>query len=257
MTNRPLAEDLTATLSAVFAGSGLDPAAGVVVRSTRPEAPFQCNGAMAAAKAAGTNPRALAERLAAAVREARPDVAVEVAGPGFLNLTPANDVATRRVRALADDPRAGAAPSAEPHAVVIDFGGANVAKPMHVGHLRSSVIGDCLQRLYRFRGHAVTSDIHMGDWGLQMGQLIVGLEEEQPGLPYFQDGATEPFPHDPPVSLDDLARLYPLISLRSKTDEAVRDRARKATAELQAGRPGYRALLRHFIDVSVAGLKAD
>ena len=135
---------------------------------------------------------------------------------------------------------------------MIDFGGPNVAKPMHVGHLRSSV-----QRLFRFRGDTVISDIHLGDWGLQMGHLITELEEEQPDLPYFDAAISDGYPSEPPVDIEDLARLYPQASKKAKEDADRLAKSRRATAELQAGRAGYRALLRHFIDVSVAALKKD
>jgi arginyl-tRNA synthetase len=126
-----------------------------------------------------------------------------------------------------------------------------------VGHLRSSVLGDSLQRLFRFRGDAVISDIHLGDWGLQMGQLITELEDEQPDLPYFDPHFTGPYPDAPPVTIDDLSRLYPQASAKGKADPASQERSRRATAELQAGRPGYRALLAHFIAVSIKALRAD
>ncbi|HCY55858.1 MAG TPA: arginine--tRNA ligase, partial [Oceanicaulis sp.] len=158
-------------------------------------------------------------------------------------------------RLLADDPRTGAGLVDSTQKVMIDFGGPNVAKPMHVGHLRSSVIGDSLQRVFRFLGHEVTSDIHLGDWGLQMGQLITELEDEQPDLPYFDAAFTGPYPEHAPVTIEDLARLYPQASAKGKEDPARQERSRKATAELQAGRAGYRALLRHFINVSIAALK--
>ncbi len=140
---------------------------------------------------------------------------------------------------------------------MIDFGGWNVAKEMHIGHLRSTVIGDSLQRLFRFMGDTVTSDVHLGDWGLQMGQLINEVKLEQPGLPYFDANNTGPYPATSPVTMDDLGRLYPQASAKSKTDEARRDEDRKATQELQSGRPGYRALWRHFCDVTRVGLERE
>ena len=139
----------------------------------------------------------------------------------------------------------------------MDFGGWNVAKEMHIGHLRSTVIGDSLQRLFRFMGDQVTSDVHLGDWGLQMGQLINEVRLEQPQLPYFDARFTGPYPQESPVTMDDLGRLYPQASAKSKTDEARRDADRKATAELQAGRPGYRALWRHFCNVTRVGLERE
>lgn len=253
-----LADQLSATLGDAFAAMGLDAGLGRVSESDRPDlAPYQCNGALAAAKQAGKPPRVIAQGIADHLASVMPDLAVEIAGPGFLNLTPAPSIYTGQANALAGDERAGARQVDAPRKVLIDFGGPNVAKPMHVGHLRSSVIGDSLQRLFRFLGHEVTSDIHLGDWGLQMGQLITELEDEQPGLPYFDASFTGPYPEDAPVTIEDLARLYPQASAKGKEDPARQERSRKATAELQAGRPGYRALLRHFINVSIAALKED
>jgi arginyl-tRNA synthetase len=157
----------------------------------------------------------------------------------------------------ADALRAGAASASDPQNLILDFGGANVAKPMHVGHLRTAVIGDTLQRVLRFLGDKVTSDIHMGDWGLQMGHLITELEDEQPGLPYFEVANQGPFPAESPVSIDDLSRLYPQASAKAKDDPERNKRSQQAVAQMQAGRAGYRALLQHFVDVSVEALKID
>ena len=159
-----------------------------------------------------------------------------------------------RARALATDPRTGAS-APDSQKIVIDYGGANVAKPMHVGHLRSAVIGEALKRLLRYRGNTVIGDVHLGDWGLQMGHLITELQDEQPELTYFDADVTDGYPSDSPVTMDDLARLYPAASNKAKSDPARLERSREATAELQAGRPGYRALLDHFITVSIAALK--
>ncbi|KPP83209.1 MAG: arginyl-tRNA synthetase ArgS [Oceanicaulis sp. HLUCCA04] len=253
-----LADQLSALLGDAFSTMELDPSLGRVSESDRPDlAPYQCNGAMAAAKAAGKPPRAIAEAVKAFLAGTAPDLDIEIAGPGFLNITPSPQLYTARARVLAGDDRTGAGHADAPKNVMIDFGGPNVAKPMHVGHLRSSVIGDSLQRLFRFLGHKVTSDIHLGDWGLQMGQLITELEDEQPDLPYFDESFTGPYPQTPPVTIDDLARLYPQASAKGKEDPARQERSRRATAELQAGRAGYRALLKHFINVSIAALKED
>lgn len=251
-------EQLSGSLGAAFEAVGLPRDLGQVAESDRPDlAPYQCNGAMAAAKIAKKAPRAVAEEVAAAFAGLEPDVSVEIAGPGFLNLTPPGDLYAARANVIAGDPRTGAAKLDAPRTVMIDFGGPNVAKPMHVGHLRSSVIGDSLQRLFRFRGDTVISDIHLGDWGYQMGLLVTELEDEQPDLPYFDESLSGPYSDAPPVTIEDLSRLYPQAAAKAKEDEARAARARKATAELQAGRPGYRALLQHFINVSIAALKAD
>ena len=252
---------LTQTYGEAFAAEGHDREFGRVVESDK-AAPFQCNGAMAAAGAAKKrgeklNPRAVAESVVARV-EGEPGIAAqEIAGPGFINITPSADLVAERAREIAADPRVGASEVEAPDTVVIDYGGMNVAKPMHVGHLRASVIGDALKRILRFRGHAVTGDIHLGDWGLQMGHLIAELAEEQPGLPYFDPEITDGYPTEPPVTIADLSRLYPQASARAKADPARMKKSRMATAEMQKGRPGYRALLQHFIDVSVAELKRD
>lgn len=253
-----LLDALSEQLGAAFAAQGLPAELGAVIESDRPDlAPYQCNGAMAAAKIAKKPPRAVAEAVAEHLKAQAPDMAVEIAGPGFLNLTPPSHAYALRADTLSADPRTGAGEAAEPKTILLDFGGPNVAKPMHVGHLRSAVIGDSLQRLLAFRGHKTISDVHLGDWGLQMGHLITELEDEQPGLPYFDAGFTGPYPEESPVTIDDLSRLYPQASAKAKADAERNKRSQKATAELQAGRPGYRALLAHFIAVSIRALKAD
>jgi arginyl-tRNA synthetase len=253
-----IAAELSERLGAAFADLGLDPALGRVAPSDRPDlAPYQGNGALAAAKAAKRNPREIAQALAAALAGDAAIASVEVAGPGFLNITPSLALYEARAAALAEDPRVGAGQIARARRVLIDFGGPNVAKPMHVGHIRSAVIGDALQRLFRFRGDQVTSDIHLGDWGLQMGHLITELEDERPDLVYFDASHKGSYPKEPPVDIEDLARLYPVAAQKAKDDPERLQRARRATAELQAGRAGYRALLQHFIDVSKAALRRD
>jgi arginyl-tRNA synthetase len=237
---------------------GLEARFGEVRRSDKPElADFQCNGAMAAAKAAGKNPREIAGEVAAALKAHPLVLSAEVAGPGFINLRVSDAALSARAEGVRGDAMAGAEKAADAQVTVIDFGGANVAKPMHVGHLRSAVIGDTLQRICRFAGDTVISDVHLGDWGLQMGHLVTELEDEQPGLIYFDASYTGPYPKEPPVTIEDLGRLYPQASGKAKADEARNERSQRAVAEMQAGRAGYRALLRHFIDVSVEALKKD
>ena len=253
-----LAGELTAAAGAAFESIGLEARLGEVRRSDKPElADFQCNGAMAAAKAAGKNPREIAGQIAARLKAHASVMSAEVAGPGFVNLRVSDAALSARAEAVRAGDMAGAERAADAGVTVIDFGGANVAKPMHVGHLRSAVIGDTLQRLLRFLGDTVISDVHLGDWGLQMGHLVTELQDEQPQLVYFDAGFTGPYPAEPPVTIEDLGRLYPQASGKAKADPARNERSQRAVAELQAGRPGYRALLRHFIDVSVAALKLD
>ena len=253
-----LINELSAAASAAFEAMGLEARWGGVRRSDKPEfADFQCNGAMGAAKSAGRNPREIAGEIAAALKEHSMILSAEVAGPGFINIRVSDEAMSQRAEFIRTDDMAGAEPAPDPKVTVIDFGGPNVAKPMHVGHLRSAVIGDTLVRLLRFLGDKVTGDTHLGDWGLQMGHLVTELYDEQPDLIYFDESFEGPYPEEPPVTIDDLARLYPAASAKAKADAARNERSQKAVAELQAGRPGYRALLRHFINVSVEALKID
>jgi arginyl-tRNA synthetase len=257
-TSKDLAGLLSDAAGAAFVALGLEASLGAVRRSDRPDlADFQCNGAMAAAKKLGKNPREIATVVVEALKASPLVASSEVAGPGFINVRLSADGLSKRAAEIAQDERAGASKVQTPRRVVMDFGGWNVAKEMHIGHLRSTVIGDTLQRLFRFMGDQVTSDVHLGDWGLQMGQLINEVKLEQPGLPYFDESFSGPYPEQSPVTMDDLSRLYPQASGKSKTDEVRREEDRKATAELQAGRPGYRALWRHFCNVTRVGLERE
>jgi arginyl-tRNA synthetase len=253
-----LRSSLGEAVAAAFAAEGVATTLARVTASDRPDlADFQSNGALAAAKAMGANPRDLAAKIAERLTNDPRLASVEIAGPGFINMKVADAaLSSRAAEVAADTALAGASAVETPRRVVIDYAGPNVAKPMHVGHLRSSIIGESLKRLFRFRGDTVWGDAHFGDWGFQMGLLIVACADE--GL---ADGFTAegdgPFPADSPVSLDDLERLYPLAAARAKEDPAFRDRARKATAELQSGRPGYRALWAHFVAVSRTALERE
>ena len=249
---------LTSACADAFEAMGLDRKWGQVRRSDRPElADFQCNGAMGAAKSAGKNPREIAGEIAVKVASHEAVASCEVAGPGFLNIKVTSEALSVRAEDVRGSGMAGAEKAADTERVLLDFGGPNVAKPMHVGHLRSAVIGDTLQRVLKFLGDDTVSDTHLGDWGLQMGHLVTELYDEQPNLIYFDADYNGPYPDEPPVTIDDLGRLYPQASAKAKADEARNQRSQEAVAELQAGRPGYRALLKHFIDVSVAALKED
>ena len=245
-------------VGAAFAAEGVDPALARVTASDRPDlADFQSNGALAAAKALKANPRELAGRVAERLAGDPRLASVEVAGPGFINLKVADGaLAARAAEVASDREHAGASLVAAPRKVVIDYAGPNVAKPMHVGHLRSSIIGESLKRLFRFRGDTVWGDAHFGDWGFQMGLLIVAVGDEGKADAFLAEG-DGPFPADSPVTLEDLERLYPAAAAKAKEDTEFRDRARRATAALQGGRPGYRALWRHMHDVSMTGLQRE
>jgi arginyl-tRNA synthetase len=245
-------------VGAAFAAEGVDAGLAKVTTSDRPDlADFQSNGALAAAKALKANPRELAARVAERLKNDARLASVEVAGPGFINLKLADAALSARAAEVASDARhAGASLVASPRKVVIDFAGPNVAKPMHVGHLRSSIIGESLKRIFRFRGDIVWGDAHFGDWGFQMGLLIVAVGDEGKAGGFLVEG-DGPFPTESPVTLEDLERLYPAAAALAKEDPAFRDRARKATAELQGGRPGYRALWAHFVAVSRTALERE
>ncbi|WP_374381540.1 arginine--tRNA ligase [Dongia sp.] len=243
---------------AIFKGQGLDPAFGQVIVSGRPDlGQFQCNGALAAAKAAKQNPRAIAEKVAEALKANPIFRDVSLAGPGFINLSVTDDYLGQAMNRVATDPRLGQPVKAKPEVVVLDYGGPNIAKPMHVGHLRAAIIGDSLRRIFKFVGDETIGDVHMGDWGLQMGMLISELEIRQPDLPYFDAKFTGPYPKESPVTLAQLEEMYPKASGDCKADPARLERARQATAELQEGRPGYRAVWQHFFDISVDAMKRD
>jgi len=254
----PLLAELSAIAGRAFAEEGFDPALGATQVSDRPDlAQFQCNGALAAAKLAKCAPRAVAERVATRLKEDGIFANVAIAGPGFINFDVADDALQFRAADMAADARLGAPQTGLGKCLVIDFGGTNVAKPMHVGHLRASIIGDSLQRLFRANAWRVFSDVHLGDWGLPMGQLIVEIGRRAIAPIYFDPVFTGPYPEDSPISMEELEELYPAASAACKADPVRLDEARRATAELQAGRPGYRALWRHFFDVSEVGLKRE
>lgn len=253
-----LSDELSAIAGAAFAAEGLSEAFGQIQRSDRPDlAQFQCNGALAAAKQAKSNPRAIAEKVAARLRANALFAKVEIAGPGFINLDVTDEALAARLGAVARDAKHGAPQIGAGKTLVIDFGGPNIAKAMHVGHLRSAIIGDSLQRLFRANGWSVTSDVHLGDWGLQMGQLISEIDHRDIAPIYFDANFSGPYPDQSPVTMDDLEEIYPAAAAACKADPVLLDEARRATADLQAGRPGYRALWRHFFNVSKAGLDRE
>lgn len=253
-----LKAQLTTIVSDAFAVCGYDRQYGEVTLSNRPDlAQFQCNGALAAAKKYGKQPRQLGEEVAQRLQALPYFQSVSLAGPGFINLTVTDAFLTEQIIRFAADERRGAATAAQASKVIVDYGGANVAKPMHVGHLRAAIIGESIKRLTRFVGHEVVGDVHLGDWGLPMGQVIAELANRYPDWPYFDESYSGPYPAESPVSIADLEEIYPTASQRAKANETFAQQARQATNELQRGRPGYRALWQHFVTVSVAELKRD
>jgi len=249
--------ELSARVGQIFDAVGIAATFGTVVPSQHPDlAQFQCNGALGAAKGAGRPPHQIASDVVERLEGVEWLRQAEVSGPGFINLTVTDDFLAVHLSDMAASPRLGV-PGHDPQTVVVDYGGPNVAKAMHVGHLRATIIGESLQRIMRFLGHRVIRDPHFGDWGTQMGMLIVELERRSPELVYFDADFEGPYPEESPVTLNDLQEMYPAISARCETDPVWAERARRATVELQQGRPGYRALWWHMKQVSQKSQRRD
>jgi len=265
-----LKRGLSEAVAAAFAAAGLPAELGRVTPSDRPDlADFQCNGALPAAKVAKRDPREIAAEVVANLAGDPRLASVESAGLGFINMRVSDAALSARAAEIAADPRLGALPVETPRKVMVDYGGPNVAKPMHVGHLRSSIIGESIKRIYRFRGDTVVGDAHFGDWGYQMGLLIGAVTDEDPAIGALveslnakgevsaEDEAAAFALFDEKVSLADLDRLYPMAAARGKSEPEYRDRARKLTAELQARKAGYFLLWRHFAKVTKVALERD
>ncbi|MDK1019815.1 MAG: arginine--tRNA ligase [Actinomycetota bacterium] len=257
-----LQQQLTEILSDAFEAEGVERSFGEVVVSQRPElADYQCNGALAAAKSTGRNPREIARGVAGRVDAPDLIAGIEIAGPGFLNLSVHDGHLASWVARMEKADRLNVAQVDDPRTIIVDYGGPNMSKALHVGHLRSAVIGESLKRIFRFLGYHTIGDIHIGDWGMPIGQLIIELEDRHPDLPYFDPeydvSVDGPYPAESPVTLDDLSEMYPVITRRCAEDPEVAERARQATFDLQNGREGYLAVWKHFHDVSVAGQKKD
>jgi arginyl-tRNA synthetase len=247
---------LTNLLSDCFEQLDLPRNLGAVQYSDRPDlADYQCNGAMAAAKIARQKPRNIAQKIID--QFSSKDFELSIAGPGFINIKIHSSFLTQALSDLKDDKRKGLPEVAVKKKIFIDFGGPNIAKPMHVGHLRTAILGETIKRLLRAIGHEVIGDIHMGDWGTQMGMLIHELKKHQPELPYFDKDYSGPYPGEAPITLQDLESMYPKISALCKKDSNEAEAARIATMELQQGRPGYRALWEHFVKLSLNDIKQD
>ncbi len=249
---------LSAAVAEAFAAAGYDPACGKVTVSNRPDlCEFQCNGAMAAAKAAHKAPILIANDVVAKLRGSGLFSAAEAVNPGFINLRVREDCLAAHVDRMRRSEKLGATGEAERRTVVLDYGGPNVAKPLHIGHLRSAIIGESIKRIYRYFGNKVIGDIHLGDWGLQMGLIIAELRLRKPDLPYFDDGYTGEYPQEPPFTISELEEIYPTASAKSKVDEDFARQAHEATWFLQNHKRGYYALWEHIMRVSVADLKRN
>ena len=250
---------ITDEVTKAFTECGYDAKYAKVTLSNRPDlCEYQCNGAMAAAKEYKKAPFMIADEVVEKLA-ANPIFAMaESVKPGFLNLKIDEAYLADYVAKMQEDEgRFGCEKTEAPKTIMIDYGGPNVAKPLHVGHLRSAIIGESVKRIGKFMGHNVIGDVHLGDWGLQMGLIITELKQRRPELVYFDDAYTGEYPEEAPFTISELEEIYPTASKKSKEDEAYKEAAMQATFELQHGKRGYQALLKHILNVSVTDLKRN
>ena len=249
-------EILQEELSAAFEKAGYDKKYAKVGVSNRPDlCQYQCNGALAAAKEYHKAPIQMANEVVELLNGSDSFKEVVAQAPGFINMTVSDKFLADYINEMAVSETLGLEKAEKPETIVIDYGGANVAKPLHVGHLRSAVIGESIKRTARYLGHKVVGDVHLGDWGLQIGLIITELKHRKPELVYFDENFDGEYPTEPPFTMSDLEEIYPYASGYSKEHPEYKEEAQTATAELQSGRRGYLALWQHIINVSVADLK--
>ncbi len=245
---------ITTKMQQAFADAGYDASFGRVTVSNRPDlCEYQCNGALAAAKQYKCAPIQIAKAVVEKL-DAKDYDLVEAVMPGFINLKLSGAFLQNYLESMRVSPDFGIQKSGDGKTIVVDYGGPNVAKPLHIGHLRSAIIGESLKRLYKFFGWNAIGDIHLGDWGLQMGLIITELQERKPDLCYFDPDYTGEYPSEPPFTISELEEIYPAASAKKKEDEAFADKAHTATFELQQGRPGYRAIWQHIMKLSIADM---
>lgn len=258
---KKLLDLITLTMEEAFEGLGFEKSYARVTVSNRPDlCEFQCNGAMALAKQAKKAPIEIAEQIAEKLEGSALFEDVSAVKPGFLNLKLSKRYLADYLKEMLQDAesrRFGCERVKKPQTIMIDYGGPNVAKPLHVGHLRSAVIGESVKRMGIFMGNTMIGDVHMGDWGLQMGLIITELKQRKPELPYFNSAFSGEYPKEPPFTISELEEIYPTASKKSKEDEQYKEKAMQATYELQHGSKGYRALWNHIIKVSVDDLKKN
>lgn len=229
-----------------------------VTLSNRPDlCEYQCNGAMAAAKAYHKAPIMIANDVVAKLQDSPCFEVAEAVNPGFINLKVKPSFVADFLNQMAADSHLGVETAEEPQTIMIDYGGPNVAKPLHVGHLRSAIIGESVKRILRYKGHKVVGDIHLGDWGYQMGLIITELKKRQPELPYFDESFEGEYPEEAPFTIGELEEIYPTASAYAKEHEDYREQALQATFLLQNGHRGYRAIWKHIMHVSVEDLKKN
>lgn len=249
---------LSSLVQEKFEKLGMDREYGMVTISNRPDlCQFQCNGALPAAKKYKKAPFQIANEVLEELKSIEIFDNISIAGPGFINMNIKDSFLSKYTNEMYGDKKYGCMTAEKPLTIIVDYGGANVAKPLHVGHLRAAIIGESLKRIFRFLGHNVIGDVHLGDWGLQIGMVITELQRRKPDLPYFDESYSGEYSNEPPFTIDELEDIYPAASKLAKSDEAAMEEARRATFELQQGRAGYMALWRHILNVSVADLKKN
>ena len=242
-----------------FTECGYDKKYAKVTLSNRPDlCEYQCNGALAAAKEYKKAPFLIADEIAAKLSDHAMFAAAESVKPGFINFKIDPGYLAGYLQKMSEDQeRFGCEKTNSPRKIMIDYGGPNVAKPLHIGHLRSAIIGESIKRIGRFMGHTMIGDVHLGDWGLQMGLIITELSQRKPDLVYFDEQYQGEYPKEAPFTISELEEIYPTASAKSKEDDAYKEAAMQATYELQNGRAGYQALLSHILEVSVSDLKRN
>ena len=255
---KTLLELITIDMREAFAKAGYDEELAKVTLSNRPDlCEYQCNGAMAGAKKYKKAPFMIAEDVAENLKDSVYFETVDVVKPGFINLKLSPECAASYLNEMAGEAKLGVEDEKDPRTVMIDYGGPNVAKPLHVGHLRSAIIGESVKRIIRFKGNQVIGDIHLGDWGYQIGLIITELKKRQPELPYFDESFEGEYPKEAPFTIGELEEIYPTASAYAKENEEYREEALHATYLLQNGYRGYRAIWNHIMNVSVADLKKN
>lgn len=249
---------ITGEMVQAFTEAGYDASYAKVSLSNRPDlCEYQCNGAMAAAKAYKKAPIMIAKDVVANLEKSKVFFQVAAVNPGFINLKLEDEFLAEYLRQMQADENLSVEKAEHPRRIMIDYGGPNVAKPLHVGHLRSAIIGESIKRMGRLLGHEVIGDVHLGDWGLQMGLIITELKERKPELVYFDDSYEGEYPQEAPFTISELEEIYPTASGKSKKDEAYKEEAMQATYLLQHGHRGYQAVLKHILEVSVTDLKKN
>ena len=249
---------ITSEVKEAFAACGYDESFAKVTLSNRPDlCEYQCNGAMAAAKAYKKKPIDIANEVVEKLSGGDIFSEVNAVMPGFINIKLEAGYLATYMNNMREEDQCGCEKAKTPLTIIVDYGGANVAKPLHVGHLRSAIIGESIKRMGRFLGHKVIGDVHLGDWGLQMGLIIEELRDRKPELTYFDETYTGEYPKEAPFTIGELEEIYPAASAKSKTDEEFSARAHEATLKLQNGYAPYRAIWNHIIDVSVTDLKKN